>query len=117
MGEIIAYCREGCPHSINTSETLQKFKNKYKIKIKYIENNDLIKKSILNKLHSIIEDHSTFPIIIYKTTNKKLLLIGGNSDLQQLIQYVDMIKDKDDINKLDITHNQKRLLYYMFSHR
>ena len=117
MGEIIAYCREGCPHSIKTAKTLENLKNKYRIKIKYIENNETIKQSLKNKLKKIIDNYSTFPIILYKTSKNQLLLIGGNSDLQQLINCVDTIKNKENINNLDITDNQKRLLYYMFLYK
>jgi glutaredoxin len=117
MGEIFAFCREQCPHSINAAETLKKLKNKYNIKIKYIENNDTIKQALKNRLQKIIGDHSTFPIILYKTSKNQLLLIGGNNDLQQLINHVDIVQDKDEINQLNLTKNQKRLLYYMFSYR
>jgi len=117
MGVIIVYSREGCPHSIKATETLNNLKNKYNIKIKYVPNNEIAKNTVKNKLKNIIGDYSTFPIVLYRTSKKKVLLIGGNSDLQNIINQIKTIHNKDDIKELNLTSNQKRLLYYMFLHK
>ena len=117
MGKIIAYCRVGCPHSIKTSETLTSFKNKYNIDIKYVENDNNIKDNLKKTLKEIIGDHKTFPIILYETSKQQLLLIGGNSDLQNLIELIDNVNSKEDILRLNLTDIHKRVLYYMFKNR
>ena len=117
MGVIIVYCREGCPHSIKAAETLNEYKYKYNIKIKYIQNNEESKNAIKDKLKDIIGDYSTFPIVLYKTSKKKILLIGGNSDLQKILNYIQTIQNKNDIKQLNLTLNQKRLLYFMYMHK
>ena len=114
MGKIIAYCREGCPHSNNASKTLNALKDKYDIEIKFIKDDDKIKNGLKEKLKEIIGDHSTFPIILYETSKKKLLLVGGNDKLQEIIKYIDSVHSKEDILKLDLTKTQKRVLYYLF---
>jgi len=117
MGKIIAYCREECPHSIKSSESLTKFKNKYNIDIVSVKNEDQIKNNLKKKLKEIIGNHNTFPIILYETSKQKLLLIGGNSDLQNLIQLIDKVNSKEDIINLDLTNIHKRVLYYMFKNK
>ncbi len=113
MGKIIAYCRNGCPHSIKASETLERLKNKYNVNIIFIENDEIIKTNLKNKLKEIIAKHDTFPIILYETSKGKLLLVGGNSDLQNIIQLVDKVNSKEDILNLNISDIHKRVLYYM----
>lgn len=113
MGKIIAYCRKGCPHSINTAETLSKLKE-YDIEIIYVENIESEKDNIKKQLNKIIGNHNTFPIIIYKTSKNKYYLVGGNSDLQNILQKRNNIKTVDDIVKLNLNKGSSKLLYYLF---
>ena len=114
MGKIIAYCREECHHSMETVDILSKLKNKYNIDIKYIKNNEIDKNNIKNELKQIINDHNTFPIIIYETTKRKYFLIGGNTDIQNIIELSTQVNSKEDILKLNLNKEQKRVLYYLF---
>lgn len=117
MGKIIAYCREGCKYSIETSNTLTKLKKKYNIDIISVVNDENIKNNLKEELKEIIGDHNTFPIILYETSKQKLYLIGGNQDLQNIILLLDKVNSKEEIINLSISDIHKRVLYYMFKNK
>ncbi len=97
MGKIIAYCREGCFYSSNTNNVLSNLKNltltnsnsNLSIEINIIQNNETEKNAIKTKLNPLIGSYSTFPIIIYETTKGKQFFIGGNSALENIMNFVD----------------------------
>jgi len=106
MGKLTAYCREGCYYSESTKSNLialDKLRNnsKYnnlKITIINVKNNEDDKNKIKSELFSIIGNYSTFPIIIYETQKKETFFIGGNSDLNEILSFVDNI----DVSKYNI---------------
>ena len=122
MGKIIAYYREGCPHSINTANILSNF-NKRDVEIIPVLDNQYAKNDVFNKLNYLINNYKTFPIIIYESSKEKQFFIGGNDTLMNLIKlsksYQIKNKEKDNIlNYIFISCNnlndgQKRLLYYL----
>jgi glutaredoxin len=112
MGKIIAYCRKGCPHSLNTSNTLKQLKDN-NIEIIDVENDETEKTKIKQQLKDVIGNHNTFPIIIYKTSKNKYYLVGGNSDLQNILQKRNMVKTKEDVVKLNLNKGSSKLLYYL----
>lgn len=117
MGKIIAYCRKECPHSNNTAETLLKYKTKYNIEINYVENIEQEKNRIKTILKPIIGNHNTFPIILYLSSNRKYYLIGGNLDLQNILDKLSDIKSEDDILKLNLSKGQTKLMLYILRHK
>ena len=106
MGKIKAYCRFGCPHSDNTRTVLNNLKSSdstLKISVISVENNESKKTEIKNNLRSIIGNHNTFPIIIYKRSKGKKYLVGGNSDLEGIMNIyhsISNLTDEENIQKL-----------------
>jgi hypothetical protein len=96
MGKIIAYCREGCFYSANTSSVLTDLKklilnnsnSNLSIEIHIVPNNEMEKNIIKTKLNSLIGSYSTFPIIIYESSKGKQFFIGGNSALEEIMNFV-----------------------------
>jgi glutaredoxin len=117
MGKIIAYSREQCPHSISTSQVLSKLKDKYNIDIKYVKNDETEKNKVKNQLKEIIGNHNTFPIVIYKTSKDRYYLVGGNTDLQNIIKLSQQVNSKEDIMELDLNVIHRRVIYYLFKNR
>ena len=105
MGKIKAYCRFGCPHSDNTRTVLNNLKSSdstLKISVISVENNESKKTEIKNNLRSIIGNHNTFPIIIYKRSKGKEYLVGGNSDLENIMNIyhsISNLTDEENIQK------------------
>lgn len=123
MGKIIAYCREGCPHSINTASVLSNLK-KNNVEIISVPDNQIAKNDVFNKLNHLINNHRTFPIVIYETSKGKQYFIGGNDVFMSLIRLSEsyqLHRDKNNILKYILTSpscnnlddGQKRLLYYL----
>ena len=105
MGKIKAYCRIGCPHSDNTRTVLNNLINSdstLKISVISVENDENEKFKIKNKLRSIIGNHNTFPIIIYRRSKGKKYLVGGNSDLEGIMNIyhsISNLTDEENIQK------------------
>ena len=132
MGKIIAYCRVGCHFSDNTIRLLNEVTNICKqfgsiieFKINSVDNNEEDKQYAKNNASKLISlgTHNTFPIIIYETTDKKYLLIGGNSNLENIIQiahnsnqYFNNITILTNyLASLNLNKGEKRLLCYLLS--
>ena len=136
MGKIIAYCREGCHYSNNSKNVLTDIKNLINTKLLNNENNNLEvviniipntdndKNNIKQTLKSIIGNHSTFPIIIYESSKENKYFIGGDSDLVEIMNFVNSFNNdnynKDNLstyisNKLTNTNlnneGKRRLIY------
>jgi glutaredoxin len=105
MGKIIAYCRVGCGYSEHTKTTLNEINqmvsrsNKtFNLEIKSVDNTEDAKSNAkeeannLNNDHKLLNGHSTFPIIIYETSEKKYLFVGGNSELESIIKIINTSK-------------------------
>ena len=94
MGKIIAYCRDGCGYSSNTSNVLSDLKkiisnnSNLSIEIHIVSNNEIEKNEVKTKLNLLIGSYSTFPIIIYESSKGIQFFIGGNSDLEQIMNFV-----------------------------
>ena len=58
----------------------------------------LTKCQIKNKLQSIIHNYSTFPIIIYESTEGNNFFIGGDSDMKQIINFIDSFHNMSQIS-------------------
>lgn len=105
MIKIEAYCRIGCPHSDNTRTVLNYLINSdstLKISVISVENDDNIKSEVKNKLEKIIGNHNTFPIIIYRRSKGKKYLVGGNSDLENIMKIyhsISNLTDEENIQK------------------
>jgi glutaredoxin len=115
--KIYAYCRIDCPHSNKTKLLLEQLPINYKRQIILVENDELAKMNIKTKLKKILNGYSTFPIILYKTSKNKLILVGGNSDLEKLLNILPSIQSKEDILELKLSKGQAKLLYYLFLNR
>lgn len=108
MGKIIAYCREGCHYSNITNNILSDLQikinalkiNNLSITINIIPNIEFEKNKIRKELESIIGNYSTWPIIIYESTQGNKFFIGGNSHLNEIIEFVSKFNGKLNVNEL-----------------
>lgn len=142
MGKIIAYCKINCGYSNQTSIFLQKLKLYNKsFEIISILTDDLNVLSIGGIIHNItkneffnnyipktnnvdLNNHKTFPVIIYEKSNKKKYFIGGNDKMIEIYNKASMISDIE-ISKqhsLSVKHftelkteNEKRLYCYFLN--
>jgi len=95
MGKLTAYCREGCSYSNNTKQkllTLQQYiqisnHTNLFLKINTVKNEEPEKNKIKEKLKPIINNYGTWPIVIYTSTKGEEFLIGGDSDLNDIINF------------------------------
>ena len=100
MSEIIAICKNGCPHSNETSNLLKELVSKGDlIKIILIDSDYMNVKTINGKEYNKsktdffnyvqkefnidLKGHESFPINIFKSANK-IYFIGGNDILQKI---------------------------------
>ena len=113
MGKIIAYCREGCFYSNNTKSILldinslirktsfnSKPNNNLEIIINSVPNTEREKNNVKQSLKHLIGNHSTFPIVIYETSNGHQYFIGGDSDLVEIMNFVDTFNNNVNITDL-----------------
>lgn len=108
MGKIIAYCREGCHYSNNTKNILLDLQikinalkiNNLSIVINAIPNVESEKNKMRKQLEPIIGNYSTWPIIIYESTQGKKFFIGGDSNLKEIIDFVGRFNGQLNVNEL-----------------
>jgi glutaredoxin len=77
-----------CPHSQATLKTLEELELNNKIiecDNRNIEYSDTDKKIIP-------QGYSTYPQVLFESTNSKSLFIGGNSEFQELIKLLNKLK-------------------------
>ena len=98
MGKIKIYYLEQCPHSLMTKESaneLQK-QNIYEIElIKVGRDEKHIYKNIQQK-----HNHHTFPIVLYISKTSEEYLVGGNSEFQEVLRYIESLKDAKNISNI-----------------
>jgi glutaredoxin len=75
MGKYTIISLEGCPYSMGAEELFEKSSAKFEIKRISYENKEKYK-----------SDMNTFPQIHYERSNGDKILVGGLSDLKNLIQ-------------------------------
>jgi hypothetical protein len=117
MGKIIAYCREGCHYSNNSRIVLNGLKNlidesknkNLSVEIITVPNNEIDKNSTKHMLKDTIGSYSTWPMIIYETTNGKKFFIGGNSDLEEILNYVNSFDKQISTNKLSMCLSDEKI--------
>jgi hypothetical protein len=120
MGKLIAYCRLGCGPSFNTKSKLIELKkiseniNNFEIIINDVKDDVNEKNNIRSLLKPVIHNYNTFPIIIYETTSNNKFLIGGNSDLMEILSYIETI-NKLNMQKIALINNEgrRKLIYYL----
>ena len=83
---IILYVLEGCPYCNNSLAILKQYKIKHKAIIVNYEEKEFYKKQ--NKMN-------TFPQIFMQMNENIFMKIGGNSDLIELIDKCQNIKDSN----------------------
>ena len=144
MGKITAYCKIGCPHSEATAKTLIEFirpklnqlsdidRSKNSIEIIWIEksgdsinkigdqNVNMSKSSFFSSLFSKygleeIRSHSTFPLILYTTSEDEQYYIGGNDNFQNILSRSSSIESEEDCRNQFKTMNEgnKRLFCHL----
>jgi glutaredoxin len=102
MSKIIAYCKIGCPHSEATTNLLTEISSKYKQSVKIIKvgtdssniiyiGDKLFNKSkedffkYVAKNESVnLNDHKTFPVNIFMSSDGSKHFIGGNDKLKTI---------------------------------
>lgn len=108
MGKIIAYCREGCHYSNNTKNILEKLKekinasktNNLSVTINMVPNIEFEKNKLRKQLEPVIGNYSTWPIVIYESTQGKQFFIGGNSNLDEIMNFVNTFNGQLNVNEL-----------------
>ena len=118
MGKIIIHYLSYCPHSIKALQTLKSIENINLDEFQHDTNKDETKQKFI-KLYN----HSTFPLILYKSyKTKNIYYIGGNDKLQKIISEIDnRISTIEDIPKYiksydNKTEGEKRLICYLSFH-
>jgi glutaredoxin len=115
MGKILIYYLSYCPHSIEALETLRSIPN-IELEEKLSDNNKFeIKQNFINKYN-----HSTFPLILYKSsTTGKEYYIGGNDKFQEIYKLVNInrlipIKEISQYTTLNNrTKEEQKLICYL----
>ena len=59
---------------------------KNNVEIISVPDNQIAKNDVFNKLNHLINNHRTFPIVIYETSKGKQYFIGGNDVFMSLIR-------------------------------
>lgn len=104
MGKIVAYCREGCPYSINTKNILIQMMNNYSLNFESIEiidvsNESKVKQKIFDDYSNILNGHNTFPIVLYKRDNGTSIFVGGNNDFEPLYNKINEMSSDQKYNQ------------------
>ena len=116
MGKIIIHYLSYCPHSIKALQTLKSIENINLDEFQHDTNKDETKQKFI-KLYN----HSTFPLILYKSyKTKNIYYIGGNDKLQEIMKEIN-IKSKISIDEIpkyiasynDRTEGEQRFICYI----
>ncbi len=83
---IVLYVLEGCPYCLNSLRLLKQYKIKHKAILVPYEKKDYYKKQ--NKM-------DTFPQIFMKINKDQFATIGGNSNLEELLDLCKTIKNSN----------------------
>ena len=97
MEEIVIYSLNGCGYSKAAVETLNKYNIKYKI-----YNVDWSNKDDYKRMNNM----TTFPQIFYKKNGSKIK-IGGNNDLDYIINLINETKESKKFDEMVISLNKK----------
>lgn len=108
MGKIIVYCREGCHYSNNTKNILTNLQekinasktNNLSITINIVPNIEFEKNKLRKQLEPIIGNYSTWPVIIYESTQGNKFFIGGDSNLNEIMNFVNSFSGQLNVNEL-----------------
>jgi glutaredoxin len=93
MGKIKIYYLEECPYSLMTKESANKLQKQkiYEIELIKVGQNEKHKYKHIQQNHN----HYTFPIVLYVSKTSKEYLIGGNSEFQNILKYIDNLTNSN----------------------
>ena len=97
---IVLYVLEGCPYCNNSLRLLKEYKIKHKSIVVQQNQKEYYKKQ--NKMN-------TFPQIFIMLDKDKVMKIGGNSDLEEVMGLSDSIHKSN--SSIDIVYNMYKNMY------